>query len=231
MKSLDPDPLQSSFSLKGAKVAVLGYDADARDHAFALRAANNSVSIGVRADTPCWLRASADGFAVGRPTEVVEGAEIVVVLVREPEKTWRRIEPYVAPGALVVFGCARLLEAGIVTRGGFDAALVTTVDDAHTGCRIAVHRDATTRALLRAVAYARAACGKDVALRLTSVEAEADLELASISERAGSLLALTASCECLPVAAAKPQAVIVENEEVEREPTWFDSMLAWRSRM
>jgi ketol-acid reductoisomerase len=229
MKSLDPDPLQSSFSLKGAKVAVLGYDADARDHAFALRGAYNAVSIGVRADTPCWLRAAADDFVVGRPTEIVEGAEIVVVLVREPEKTWRRIEPFIAPGALVVFGCARSLEAGMVTRGGFDVVLVTTVDDAHTGCRIAVHRDATSRALLRGVAYARAACGKDVALRVTSVAAEADLELASIGERAGSLLALAASCECLPI--AKPQAVVVEDDKAEQEPTWFDSMLAWRSRM
>ncbi|HEX5060727.1 MAG TPA: hypothetical protein VFV99_15265 [Kofleriaceae bacterium] len=229
MKSLQPDPLQGSFTLRGAKVVVLGYDEDAREHALALRRANNSVLIGVRPDTTCWMRACADGFAADRPSAIVGSAEVVVMLVREPMATWAKVEPLLAPGALVVFGNARLLEAMTYSRGGFDSVLVTTVDDAHTGCRVAVHRDATGKALLRAVGYARAACGIDVALRATSVEAEADLELASHGERAGSLLALAASCECLPV--AKPQAMIVDDDEDEKEPSWLDSMLAWRSRM
>jgi ketol-acid reductoisomerase len=228
MKSLQPDPLQGSFTLKGTKVVVLGYDDDAREHALALRRANNSVLIGIRPDTTCWMRACADGFAADRPQAIIGEAEVVVMLVREPERTWRVVEPLLAPGALVVFACARTLEALPFNRGGFDSVLVTTVDDAHTGCRVAVHRDATGRALLRAVAYARAACGSDVVLRPTSVSVEVDLELASIAERAGSLLALAASCDCLP--SPKPQAVIVE-EENKPEPTWLDSMLAWRSRM
>lgn len=232
MKSLQPDPLQGSFTLRGAKVVVLGYDDDAREHALALRRANNSVLIGVRPDTTCWMRACADGFAADRPSAIVGSAEVVVMLVREPMLTWQKVEPLLAPGALVVFGNARVLEAMTYSRGGFDSVLVTTVDDAHTGCRLAVHRDATGKALLRAVGYARAACGSDVALRATSVEAEADLELASHGERAGSLLALAASCDCLPV--AKPQAVIVDDDEGDKdtkEPSWLDSMLAWRSRM
>ena len=230
MKSLDPDPLQGSFTQRGAKVVVLGYDDDAREHALALRRANNSVLIGVRPDTTCWMRATADGFAADRPRAIVGSAEVVVMLVREPLATWSVVEPLLAPGALVVFGNARTLDAMPFTRGGFDTVLVTTVDDAHTGCRVAVHRDATGKALLRAVAYARAACGPDVALRATSVAAEVDLELASISERAGALLALNASCDCLP-RAAKPQAVIVDEADDAQEPTWLDSMLAWRSRM
>ncbi|HEY5944106.1 MAG TPA: hypothetical protein VIV40_01385 [Kofleriaceae bacterium] len=229
MKSLDIDPLQGSFTLRGAKVVVLGYDDDAREHALALRRANNSVLIGVRPDTTCWMRACGDGFAADRPQAIIGQAEVVVMLIREYERTWRVVEPLIAPGALVVFGCARTLEAMTFNRGGFDSVLVTTVDDAHTGCRVAVHRDATGRALLRGVSYARAACGPDVVLRPTTVTAEVDLELASIGERAGSLLALAASCDCLPQ--PKPKAVVVEDAPEEREPTWLDSMLAWRSRM
>ncbi len=230
MKSLDPDPLQGSFTQRGAKVVVLGYDDDAREHALALRRANNSVLIGVRPDTTCWMRATADGFAADRPRAIVGSAEVVVMLVREPLATWEVVEPLLAPGALVVFGNARTLDAMPFQRGGFDTVLVTTVDDSHTGCRVAVHRDATGKALWRGVGYARAACGPDVALRVTSVAAEVDLELASISERAGALLALNASCDCLPARPAKPQAVVVEDDD-EKEPTWLDSMLAWRSRM
>jgi ketol-acid reductoisomerase len=228
MKSLKPDPLEGSFTMRGAKVVVLGYDDDAREHAHALRRANNSVLVGVRPDTTCWMRACTDGFTAGRPSTIVGDAEVVVMLVREPEASWRVVEPLLAPGALVVWGCARTLEAMPLSRGGFDSVLVTTVDDAHTGCRVAVHRDATGRALVRAFAYARAACGPDVALRATTVEAEVDLELASIGERAGSLLALAASCDCLPV--AKP-LVEDKREEPEERPSWLDSMLAWRSRM
>jgi ketol-acid reductoisomerase len=228
MKSID-------HKLQGAKIVVLGYDEDARDHAHSLRAAGNHVTIGVRADTTCWLRSAADGFAVGRPSDIVKTAEIVVLLVREPERTWRRIESEIAPGALVVFGSARVLDGNVVTRGGLDVVLVTTVDDSHTGCRVAVHRDVTGKAVLRAVAYARAACGSDVAVRITSVSAEADLELAGIGERAGALLALAASCDCLPQVPAKPQAVIVDDESDDGVPqggeSWFDSMLTWRSRM
>lgn len=228
MKVLKPDPLATSFTLRGAKIVVLGYDHDAREHALALRRANNSVVIGVRPDTTCWMKACADGFAADRPQALVGDAEIVVMLVRDHERTWRVVEPLLAPGALVVFSCARTLEGLTYNVGGFDSVLVTTVDDAHTGCRVAVQRDATGRALLRAVAYARAACGPDVAIRATSVAAEADLELASIGERAGSLLALAASCECL-TPAPTPQPVAVE--ENAEEPTWLDSMLDWRSRM
>lgn len=228
MKSLGPDPLQGSFTLQGAKVAVLGYDADAREHALALRRAGNRVMVGCQPDTTCWARAVADGFTVDLAAMVVASAEAVVVLMRD-HAPWRQVEPHVAPGALVVFGCARALEAGACTRGGLDVVLVTSVDDEHTGCRVAVHRDVTGRALLRAVAYARAAFDGGVPLRVTSVAAEADLELASIGERAGSLLALVASADRLPARAAPPATT--EDDAKTDEPSWFDAMLAWRSRM
>jgi len=231
MKSLGPDPLQGAFTLHGAKVAVLGYDANAREHAHALARAGNRVMIGCQPDTTCWARACADGFAVDHARMVVASAEVVVVLVRDHEQ-WRQVEPHVAPGALVVFGNARALESGVCARGGLDVVLVTSVDDDHTGCRVAVHRDVTGRALVRAVAYARAAFDANVPLRVTSIETEADLELASIGERAGSLLALVASSDRLPPRAAKPQAVIVEDDEpAADDPTWLDAMLAWRSRI
>lgn len=233
MKSLDPDPLQPTLTLKGAKVVVLGYDDDARDHALALRRAENDVTIAVPNDTTCWARAVGDGFAVDEPVRAVTRAEVVVVLVRQLAITWRLIEHYVPAGTLVVFGCARALEAGVCSRGGLDVVLVTTDDDAHTGCRIAVHRDATRRAILRAVAYARAACGTDVALRPTSVSAEADLEIARIGERVGSLLAFAASTDRLPPMPMKPPLFEEEAqpEEDESGPSWFHKMMSRRSRM
>ena len=64
MSALDPDALLGTLTLEGARVAVLGYDADARDHALALRRAGNHVVLGLLPETPAWWRAAADGFAV-----------------------------------------------------------------------------------------------------------------------------------------------------------------------
>ena len=194
MKSMDPDPLQRSFCLHAATVAVLGYDADAREHAQQLRLAGNKVRVGASPDSLCAARARNDGFEVDAPEEVVKGVEVVAVLGGDHD-TWRRAEAFVPVGALVVFSCARSLDGGACTRAGFDVVLAATVDREHSICRLAVHRDVTHRALVRAVGYARAACGLEVALLATSVEAEADLELASISERAGSVLAVTSEFE------------------------------------
>jgi len=138
---------------------------------------------------------------------------IVVVLDHDH---WRLAEHQVVPGTLVVFRSANALVDGIVSRGGYDVVLVTAPDD--TGCRVAVHRDVTGRALMRAVSHARAQYGERIALRTTTVEAEADLELASIGERAGSLLAFAAS--------RGP----IDNDVDEDAETgdWFDDMLTWR---
>ena len=232
MMSLRPDPLQGTFTLRDAKVAILGYDDDAREHALALQRAGNTVAIGVRPDTTCWARAATDGFAVGRPENVVSKAEVIVVLMHEYEQMWRQCEHYVAAGTLVVFGSARALQSGACACSGVDVVLVTTIGNEHAGCRGSVHRDVTGRALVRAVAYARAAFNPDVELRATSVHLEADIELSSVSERAGSLLALYAQTERLPPRVMKPLALVEDDLDDEADtPNALDPALAWWRQM
>ncbi len=195
MKALDPD---CSLTLEGATVAVLGYDAEAREHAFALRRAGNHVRIGVLGDTPAWWRATGDGFEVAQPGTAVAAAEIVVVRAHEDTTVWRQAEERIAGGALVVFACARALHTGRCARSGMDVVLITNVEDALVGCRIAVHRDVSRKALMRAIAYARAAYAADVPMRSTYVADEAELEMASHRERSNHLLALTVQSPALP---------------------------------
>lgn len=232
MRSLKPDPLQATFTLRDARVAILGYDDDAREHALALSRAGNTVAIGLPPETTSWVRAAADGFAVGRPSNVVAKAEVIVVLMREHEQTWRQSEPYVRAGTLVVFGSARALQSGACACSGVDVVLVTTIGNEHAGCRVAVHRDVTGRALVRAVGYARAAFSGELELRATSVHLEADIELASVGERAGSLLALYAQTERLPPRVAKPLALVDDDFDDEADtPDVLDPALAWWRNM
>ena len=227
MTALDPAALLGTLVLEGARIVVLGYDADARDHALALRRAGNHVVISVPRDTPAWTAAAHDGFEVGSPCTVIATADVVVVRAAEDTVLWRQCEERIAAGALVVFACARALHSGRCARSGMDVVLVTNVDDTRVGCRIAVHRDVSRRALLRAVAYARAAYG-DAPMRSTSVADEAELEHASVRERMASLLALTVQRPALEPAKAHHNAW---NADDEPEPAdiddagWFHAML------
>lgn len=173
------------FRITGARIAVLGYGPDAARQALALRDAGNEVSVGTRLGGTSWARARRDGFATGSACSVVEGAAVVVVLVPDDEQApvyWHAIEPGVAPGALLVTGRALAL----ATRA-FDPRSLDVVFVAARGrsCRVAVHNDTTGRALERAISYARAAFGLDVAIATTTIAAEVDAELAELETRAG----------------------------------------------
>ncbi len=225
--TLDPDQTFGTLKLEGARVAVLGYDAEAREHALALRRAGNTVVIGVSPATPAWWRATGDGFAVDAPGAAVAAAEVIVVRTHEDTAVWRQGEEHIPAGALVVFACARALQSGRCARGGMDVVLVTNVE-ADLGCRIAIHRDVTRRALHRAIAYAHAAFAHDVPMRSTLMSDEAELEHASERARTSSLLALTVQAPPLPPPA---EATPAWNADDEPEPanvddaSWFYAML------
>lgn len=228
MTALDPDALLGTLILEGARIVVLGYDAGSRDHALALRRSGNHVVISLLRDTPAWSHASADGFAVDEPGKAVPTAEIVVVRAAEDTALWRQCEERIAGGALVVFACARALHTGRCARSGMDVVLVTNVDDPRVGCRIAVHRDVSRRALVRAVAYARAAYSSDLPMRSTYISDEAELEHASVRDRSASLLALTVQS---PPLVPERQPAKVWNADDEPEPDdiddagWFHAMM------
>lgn len=198
MTALDPAALLGTLTLERARIVVLGYDVDARNHALALRHAGNHVVIAAVRDSAAWTRATEDSFMVGEVATMVPSADVVVVREHEDNALWRSCENWIAGGALVVFASARALHSGRCARSGMDVVLVTGVEDAVIGCRLGVHRDVSRRALTRAVAYARAVYSADVILRATYICDEADREMASGRERAESLLALAAQTAPVP---------------------------------
>lgn len=228
MTALDPDALLGTFILEGARVVVLGYVPEARDHALALRRAGNSVVVIALRDTPAWIKARGDGFEVDHTGAAISTADVVVVRAHEDTPLWRQCEERIAGGALVVFASARALHTGRCARSGMDVVLVTNIDEPRVGCRLAVHRDVSRRALLRAVAYARAAYGADAPMRSTNVSDESELELAGVRERSAKLLALTVQAP--PIAAEKAPMHAWDADE-EAEPAdlddahWFHAMM------
>jgi ketol-acid reductoisomerase len=192
MKSKTAGP--SAGNLTGARVAVLGYGAGAREYAMALAKAGNVVSVGMRNGGMSWVRARKDGFTAAPASAVIEGAGVVVVLVPDDEQAsvyWHAIEPHLAPDTLLVFGRGLALQTGHFDPLGSDVVLVTGErEGGRATCRVAVRHDATGRALERAIAYARSVFGDDALVGTTTLAAEAALELAALESRAGGMDAL-----------------------------------------
>lgn len=181
------------------RAAMIGYGHQAREQAIRLRAIGWTVGVAMRPGGLSWIRAVDDGFRPVPPADAVAGAEVVVVQLPEPQQpsVWAYgLAPYVEAGSLVVFARGTALYSGSVDPDpNLDVALVTSSGDPGDGggqaCRVAIHSDASGRALERAMAFVRAAFGM-AKIGTTTVDSEVGAELAEWIVRAGSLTALLA---------------------------------------
>jgi ketol-acid reductoisomerase len=190
------------------RVAFLGYGDAAREQALRLKALPSHwrVDVVVRPGGMSWIRAVADGFRPVPPSEAAARADVVAVHLPEREQpgVWAySVEPYLAPGALVVFARGSALYAGSVDPGSdLDVALVRKTAGGpgagpeNTPCRVAVHRDATGRALERSAAFARAVFGA-TSVGTTTLDAEVRADITALVETMGGLPALLAEWDRL----------------------------------
>jgi ketol-acid reductoisomerase len=160
--------------LSGVTVGVIGFGNQGRAQAACLAGAGLDVIVIARAGGPSEAKARAEGFAVGRPDDVVRCAVVAVLVpdLEQPAVFETMVRPLAPEGALVVFAHGfALRHGGIVPRDDLDVALVGPLGPgsllrerwlAGVGLAglLAVVRDATGRCEARALAYA-------VALRLT----------------------------------------------------------------
>ncbi len=176
------------------RVAMIGYGPQAREHALRLRETGWDVRVVVRPGGMSWIRAMADGTRPVTAREAVRGADVVALHMPEAEQPamWAHaLAPHVEPGALIVFAHGAALYTGCLEPDPrFDVVLVAP-GDTPDACRVAVHQDATGRALERAAGYARAVfAGAKVGT--TTVESAVHGELSELVERVGGLTALLA---------------------------------------
>jgi ketol-acid reductoisomerase len=205
-----PPPFDAPAPPLPLRVAFLGYGDAAREQALRLKALPSHwrVDVVVRPGGMSWIRAMADGFRPVPPSEAAARADVVAVHLPEREQpgVWAySVEPYLAPGALVVFARGSALYAGSVDPGSdLDVALVRQTAPANPAspasgdvrCRVAVHRDATGRALERSAAFARAVFGA-TSVGTTTLDAEVRADIAALVENMGGLPALLAEWDRL----------------------------------
>ncbi len=159
------------FIIQQRKVAILGYGSQGHAHALNLRDSGVEVRVGLPPGSASRARAAAAGLTVLTPADAAAWADVIMVLVPDTAQAalYREaIQPNLAPGDLLMFAHGFNIRFGtIAPSADIDVAMVAPkspghrvrelfVDGGGTPALVAVHQDATGRALATALSYARA---------------------------------------------------------------------------
>jgi ketol-acid reductoisomerase len=180
------------LSLLDGTVAVVGYGSQGHAHALNLHDSGVDVVVGLREGSGSWAVAEEAGLEVRPTAEAVRGAQVVALLVPDhvQKEVWdAEVAPNLARGAAVLFAHGLNVHFGrIVPPQDHDVIMVAPkapghrvrelyVSGAGTPGLVAVHQDASGRALERALAYgAGIGCARVGLLETTfAEETESDL--------------------------------------------------------
>ena len=157
--------------IQGRQVAVMGYGSQGHAHALNLRDSGVDVRVGLPAGSASRARATAAGLTVLSPAEAAAWADLIVVLVpdtSQPALYHDAILPNLAPGKTILFAHGFNIRFGTITPpADIDVVMVAPKSPGHrvrelyvegggTPALVAIHQDATGRALATSLSYAKA---------------------------------------------------------------------------
>ncbi|HEX6789403.1 MAG TPA: ketol-acid reductoisomerase [Gaiellaceae bacterium] len=180
------------LELLDGKVAVVGFGSQGHAHALNLHDSGVDVHVGLREGSGSRQAAEDAGLEVGTIAEAVRGARLVAILVPDhvQKDVWdAEVKPNLEPGAAVLFAHGLNIHFGrIEPPDDHDVIMVAPkapghrvrelyISGAGTPGLVAVHRDASGRALQLALAYGVGiGCGRVGLLETTfAEETESDL--------------------------------------------------------
>ncbi|MDP9296137.1 MAG: ketol-acid reductoisomerase [Actinomycetota bacterium] len=155
--------------LEGQEIAILGYGSQGHAHALNLNDSGHDVRVGLRKDSSSWKQAEEAGLRVVQTAAAVREADVVMVLLPDTSqaKVYERdIAPNLEAGDTLMFAHGFNIHFGQITPPeGVDVSMIapkgpghlvrrTYVEGIGTPALVAVERDATGKALQRALAYA-----------------------------------------------------------------------------
>ena len=155
-------------ALEGQRIAVLGFGSQGHAHAQNLRDSGFDVRVGLREGSASWPRAEGAGLRVVPTAEAVADADVVMVVL--PDTSHRKvyaeeIAPNLKPGDMLMFAHGFSIHFGTVQPpADVDVTMIAPKGPGHlvrrtyeqgigTPALVAVQRDATGKALERALAY------------------------------------------------------------------------------
>ena len=178
--------------LNGKTIAVIGYGSQGPAHALNAKESGCNVIIGLYEGSKSWAKAEAQGFEVYTAAEAAKRADIIMILINDELQAAmykKDIEPNLEAGNMLMFAHGFNIHFGqIVAPKDVDVTMIAPKGPGHTvrseyqegkgvPCLVAVHQDATGKALEKALAYAAAIGGANAGVLETTFRTETETDL------------------------------------------------------
>src|SRR3984885_13378880 len=158
-------------NLKGKKIAIIGYGSQGHAHALNLRDSGLDVVVGLPSDSRSRTKATAAGLTVLTPAEAANQADVMMILV--PDHTQADlyaadIAPNLTAGKTLMFAHGFNIHFGFIKPpADVDVSMIAPkapghrvrevfVEGSGVPALVAIHQDASGKALENALAYAAA---------------------------------------------------------------------------
>jgi ketol-acid reductoisomerase len=156
--------------IRGKKIAVLGYGSQGHAHSLNLRDSGMDVRVGLYPGSKSWAKAEADGLRVLSTAEACAEADMIMVTLPDPiqGKVYEQdIAPNLKPGDTLMFAHGFNIRFGMIQPpADIDVSMVAPKAPGHrvrevfkegsgVPALVAVHQDASGKALQNALAYAK----------------------------------------------------------------------------
>ena len=178
--------------LEGKTIAVIGYGSQGHAHALNAKESGCHVIIGLYEGSKSWAKAQAQGFEVYTAAEAAKRADIIMILINDELQAAmykKDIEPNLEEGNMLMFAHGFNIHFNqIVPPKNVDVTMIAPKGPGHTvrseyqagkgvPCLVAVHQDATGKALDKALAYALAIGGARAGVLETTFRTETETDL------------------------------------------------------
>ena len=179
-------------AIEGKTIAVIGYGSQGHAHALNAKESGCHVIIGLYEGSKSWDKAVAQGFEVYTAAEAAKKADVIMILINDEKQAAmykKDIEPNLEPGNMLMFAHGFAIHFGqIVPPADVDVTMIAPKGPGHTvrseyqagkgvPCLVAVHQDASGKALDKALAYALAIGGARAGVLETNFRTETETDL------------------------------------------------------
>ncbi len=178
--------------LEGKTIAVIGYGSQGHAHALNAKESGCNVIIGLYEGSKSWDKAVKQGFEVYTAAEAAKNAHVTMILINDALQASmykKDIEPNLEEGNMLMFAHGFNIHFGqIVPPKNVDVTMIAPKGPGHTvrseyqagkgvPCLVAVHQDASGKALDKALAYAQAIGGARAGVLETTFRTETETDL------------------------------------------------------
>ena len=178
--------------LEGKTIAIIGYGSQGHAHALNAKESGCHVIIGLYEGSKSWAKAEAQGFEVYTAAEAAKKADIIMILINDELQAAmykKDIEPNLEEGNMLMFAHGFNIHFNQIVPPKFvDVTMIAPKGPGHTvrseyqagkgvPCLVAVHQDATGKALDMALAYALAIGGARAGVLETTFRTETETDL------------------------------------------------------